>query len=242
MNIELAVAKTNKYASRESGDTVEVIERPHGGFSVVLADGQGSGRSAKATSHMVTAKAISLLKDGARDGVAARMVHDYLYTYKGGQVSATLAIISVDLVTRTLVLTRNSHCPILVSAPDQPELLVLQGSSNAIGIYPATRPVITELPLQENTYLVTFTDGLMEAGVRDNRPIDLMSLFGKALTEGKIDASSLAEYLLAQALEADGQRPADDMSVVVIAMPPGSQQEPGLIIPSVRHLTMDFPV
>ncbi|MEP6775225.1 MAG: PP2C family protein-serine/threonine phosphatase [Chloroflexota bacterium] len=242
MNVELAVAKTNKYASRESGDTVEVIERPHGGFSVVLADGQGSGRSAKTTSHMVTTKAISLLKDGARDGVAARMVHDYLYTYKGGQVSATLVIISVDLVTRTLVLTRNSHCPILVSAPDQPELMVLQDFSNAIGIYPATRPVITELPLQENTYLVTYTDGLMEAGMRDNRPIDLTSLFNGALAAGKTNASSLAEYLLAQALEADGQRPADDMSVVVIAMPLALQQEPGLIIPQVRRLAMDFPV
>jgi hypothetical protein len=39
IDIQIAVAKTNKYASTESGDTVEVVERPHGGFSVVLADG-----------------------------------------------------------------------------------------------------------------------------------------------------------------------------------------------------------
>ena len=242
MQIELAVAKTNKYASRESGDTVEVIERPHGGFSVVLADGQGSGRSAKSTSHMVTTKAISLLKDGARDGVAARMVHDYLYTYKGGQVSATLVIVTVDLVTRTLVLSRNSHCPILVSTPDQPEPVVLQAPSSPIGIYPATRPVITELPLQEGTYLVTYTDGLMEAGVRDNRPIDLPSLFKHALSEGIASASSLADHLLEQALQADGLRPADDMSVVVLALSTALEQEPGRIIPQVRRLTMDFPV
>jgi serine phosphatase RsbU (regulator of sigma subunit) len=118
----------------------------------------------------------------------------------------------------------------------------LQGFSNAIGIYPATRPVITELPLQENTYLLTYTDGLMEAGVRDNRPVDLISLFRSALAEGITDASSLAEYLLAQALEADGRRPADDMSVVVIAIPPVLKQEPGLIVPQVRRLAMDFPV
>jgi serine phosphatase RsbU (regulator of sigma subunit) len=242
MQIELAVAKTNKYASRESGDTVEVIERPHGGFSVVLADGQGSGRSAKSTSHMVTTKAISLLKDGARDGVAARMVHDYLYTYKGGQVSATLVIVTVDLVSRTLVLSRNSHCPILVSTPDQPEPVVLQAPSSPIGIYPATRPVIIELPLQEGTYLVTYSDGLMEAGVRDNRPIDLLSLFKHALSEGIASASSLADHLLEQALQADGLRPADDMSVVVLALLPAPEQEPGRIIPQVRRLTMDFPV
>ena len=47
MEIQLAVAKIAKYAMSESGDTVEVIERPHGGVSVVLVDGQRSGRSAK---------------------------------------------------------------------------------------------------------------------------------------------------------------------------------------------------
>ena len=57
--IEAAVAKTNKYASRESGDTVEIVERPTGGISVIVADGQGSGRAAKALSLLVTARAVS---------------------------------------------------------------------------------------------------------------------------------------------------------------------------------------
>ena len=48
MEVQIAVAKVNKYAVSESGDTLEVIERPNGGLSVVLADGQTSGRGAKA--------------------------------------------------------------------------------------------------------------------------------------------------------------------------------------------------
>ncbi|MFN8538506.1 MAG: hypothetical protein U0232_13645 [Thermomicrobiales bacterium] len=78
--IQIAVAKTNKYASSESGDTVELVERPTGGLSVVLVDGQGSGQAAKTISMMVSAKAVSLLKDGARDGAVARVVHDHLCT------------------------------------------------------------------------------------------------------------------------------------------------------------------
>src|SRR5438309_816793 len=112
MDVQLAVAKTNKYASRDSGDTVEVVERPHGGFSVVLSDGQGSGKAAKSLSHLVTTKAVSMIKDGARDGAVARSVHDYLYAYRGGKVSATLTIVTVDLATHTLVLSRNTQCPI----------------------------------------------------------------------------------------------------------------------------------
>ena len=71
-SIELGIAKVNKYASRESGDTAEVVERPGGGISVVVVDGQGSGAAAKALSLMLTAKAITLLKEGVRDGAVAR--------------------------------------------------------------------------------------------------------------------------------------------------------------------------
>jgi len=40
MEILIAAAKVNKYATSESGDTLEVVERPNGGLSVVLAAGK----------------------------------------------------------------------------------------------------------------------------------------------------------------------------------------------------------
>src|SRR5512136_2314159 len=115
LQIEIAVAKAAKYAVRESGDSVEVIERPRGGLSVVMVDGQRSGLSAKAISNIVTRKAVSLLAEGVRDGAVARAAHDYLRTQRGGQVSAELTILSADLETQTLVISRNSRCPVLLS-------------------------------------------------------------------------------------------------------------------------------
>src|SRR6187401_2723332 len=97
LTLELGIAKINKYASRESGDTAEVVERPGGGLSVVVVDGQGSGAAAKALSMLLTAKAVSLLKEGVRDGAVARAVHDTLLAYRGGKVSASLDILSADL-------------------------------------------------------------------------------------------------------------------------------------------------
>src|SRR5665811_1505220 len=99
MELQIGVAKVSKYASRESGDTVEVIERPGGGLSLVLVDGQRTGRSAKIISNIVARKAISLLGEGVRDGAVARAAHDYLQTHRNGQVSADLQLISVDLQT-----------------------------------------------------------------------------------------------------------------------------------------------
>lgn len=242
INIQIAVAKTNKYASRESGDTVEVVERPTGGFSVVLADGQGSGPSAKTLSHMVTTKAVSMIKDGARDGAVARAVHDYLYTYRGGKVSATLVILSVDLASRTLVMSRNSHCPILVSHPDEPALTCIATQADPIGIYAMTKPVIDQLPLQPDTYVVTYSDGLMEAGKRTEHPIDIPALVTARLAEGRVTARELADLLMAEALLRDLNRPLDDMTALVVSILSGPEIPTGHIVPLVRRMEVDIPV
>lgn len=113
----------------------------------MLADGQGSGRAAKAISQQVARKTIAELAEGVRDGAAARAAHDFLYTHKGGRVSATLNILSVDLTTGTLVLSRNNPHPAIVVRPDR-EVGLLDAPSQPVGIYPRTRPVITEVALE----------------------------------------------------------------------------------------------
>src|SRR5512142_344672 len=123
MEIQIAAAKVNKYATSESGDTLEVVERPNGGLSVVLADGQTSGRGAKAISQMVVRKVISLLAEGVRDGAAARAASDTLYTDKQGKVISTLNIASLDLSSGTIVLTRNNPAPIYVCRGEEMDCL-----------------------------------------------------------------------------------------------------------------------
>ena len=58
------------------------------------------------------------LGDGARDGAVARAVHDYLYAMKDRKVSCTLTVISADLETETVVISRNSNCPTIVVTPE----------------------------------------------------------------------------------------------------------------------------
>src|SRR5512138_3053574 len=123
MEVQIAVAKVNKYAVSESGDTLEVVERPNGGLSVVLADGQTSGRGAKAVSQMVVRKVIGLLAEGVRDGAAARAASDALYTERQGRVISTLNIASVDLHSRTIVLTRNNPVPMFICINDRIDMV-----------------------------------------------------------------------------------------------------------------------
>jgi serine phosphatase RsbU (regulator of sigma subunit) len=235
MNIEVAVAKVGKWATSESGDTLEMIERPHGGFSFVLVDGQRSGRAAKAISNLVARKAISELAEGVRDGAAARAAHDYLYTFKGGRVSATLNILSVDLITDTLVLSRNSDCPIILITP-QKGLWLLDEPSGPVGVRRNTKPHITELPLRAGTIAVVYTDGLAMAGARSSPVFDIPAAVRELTDDGLVNAQALADGLLERAWKLADGRPRDDISVLVLHISDSPDND------EVRRLTLQVPL
>src|SRR4030066_1884758 len=173
MEIQLAVAKINKYATSDSGDSVEVVERPNGGISVVMADGQSSGKGAKQVSILVVRKVISLLSEGVRDGAAARAASDSLFTDRKGKVSATLNIVSIDMQTATMVITRNNPLPVLIATND--EICAFDDECNPIGLYRDTRPLISEVPLAPGLVVVLYTDGLVHAGTRNGESLDIIT-------------------------------------------------------------------
>lgn len=218
MEIQIAVAKVNKYAVSESGDTLEVVERPGGGLSVVLADGQSSGRGAKAVSMMVVRRVISLLAEGVRDGAAARAASDYLFSERNGKVSSTLNILSVDLSSETVVLTRNNEVPMYVARGETIERI--EETSKSIGTARNIKPVITEIPIQPELTIVIYTDGLVYAGERRGTPMDVGITLRGLLEDGDPAPHEVADALLAQAMQLDDHRPADDISVVVMRVMP----------------------
>lgn len=218
MEAQVAVAKVPKYATSESGDTLEMIERPQGGLSFVLADGQRSGKPAKAIANVVVRKALGLLAEGVRDGAAARAASDYLHTYRSGKVSATLNILSIDMESRTLVLTRNNPVPVfLIRGGDIDRVTE---PSDPAGTRRGIRPHIQEVPLTAGLAAIVCTDGLFHAGDRRDPAPDPAGRISELVAGGPPDPSAWADSLLAWALEMDDGRPADDITILVAAILP----------------------
>jgi serine phosphatase RsbU (regulator of sigma subunit) len=233
MEILIAVAKTNKYATSESGDTLEIVERPNGGVSVVLSDGQTSGKGAKSVSTMVVRKVISLLAEGVRDGAAARAASDYLFTEKNGKVTACLNVLSADLQTGTLVITRNNPTPVFIARNGQVECIASESVS--IGTNRNIRPSITEFPLENGITIIVFTDGIKNAGDRNGQPLDVCTLIQALIEDQEPTAQELADTILGQAVRLDNNRPNDDMSVVVLQTVPAETDQ-------IRRMTVRLPV
>lgn len=216
MEVIFGAAKVRKYAVSKSGDTLEMVERPHGGLSIVLVDGQRSGHSAKKISNVVARKAVQLLAEGVRDGVVARAAHDYLYNYRDGKVSATLNIVSVDAESETIVVSRNNEAPVIVHTP-QRGIYLLDKPSRSIGTRRNVKPCISEIPMELGPLIIAYTDGLRHAGTRyGGEPFDPVEAVRQLLTTGVSNPQTIADHLLTQAIEADDGRPIDDISVVVV--------------------------
>jgi serine phosphatase RsbU (regulator of sigma subunit) len=233
MEVQIAVAKINKYAVSESGDTLEVVERPNGGLSVVLADGQSSGRGAKAISLLVVRKVIGLLAEGVRDGAAARAASDALYTDKQGKVISTLNIASLDLSSGTIVLTRNNPAPMFICRGDQID--ILEEESIPLGTSRNVRPLIAEIAIEPGLIIVIYTDGLVHAGKRRGTPMDVGATLRSVLEDQDPTPQTLADALLAQAVSLDDNRPADDISVLVLKVT-------ALMGDSVRRMSVRLPL
>lgn len=219
MEIQIAVAKVNRYAETESGDTVEIIERPSGGLSVVMADGQLSGMGNKSMSTFVVRKLISFLSEGVSDGAAARMTSEFLFVEKKGFVTATLNIFSVDFQTNTLLITRNNPTPVIIAYGEN--IRQLGDESSPIGSQKDIRPWLTELPLENGLTAIMFTDGLVLAGSRFREEMDLSSNIQCLLEDEGASPQSIADSLLQQAKRLDQNRPVDDISIVVLRVAPG---------------------
>ena len=203
-----------------------------------------AARSAKAISNIAVRKAISLLAEGVRDGAVARATHDYLRTQRGGQVSAELTIISVDLETRTVVISRNSQCPVMVwespaEGSEEAGWTALDAPAQTVGVGRRIKPVIDERPLSAGQVIVAFTDGVLHAGSRRGALLDIRSRVGFVSARTRSSpAQDLADRLLDAAVSADEHRPGDDTTVVVVRVFDRQPEDPL----EIRRLAVSFPL
>lgn len=233
MEIKLAVEKTSKYAVSESGDSIETVERPKGGLTGIVADGQGSGKFAKLTSNLVVTKAMSLIADGARDGAVARAVGDYLYTLKDGKVSTTFVMLSADLSTNSIVVSRNINCPVYIKK--QGEIIVLNAHVEPLGFHKNIKPSISEMDIVEDTIVVAFSDGIYHAGRKYQQQITEVEIIDIIQKYQPTQVNLLAQHILEYAIDLDYKKPSDDMTVMVMGISKETTS------PRVRRLSITYP-
>jgi serine phosphatase RsbU (regulator of sigma subunit) len=209
-SIDIGVVSTHKYAIKESGDVVEIVDLPDGGLGLVVADGQGSGPAARLVARSTAAQAWSLLQQGVRpDGVAAA-VSDALFSSKGGKVSVSLDVARIDR-NGSIEIARLSTNVLLTWSDDRWQ--VLKTSSEPAGRYDLQIPKLQSIAPGGGCAFVIITDGVADAG-RTHGGAKTIHDFVPDFDPG-LTATLIAERTFDDALARENGRPGDDMTVVV---------------------------
>jgi serine phosphatase RsbU (regulator of sigma subunit) len=223
MEIKIAVAKVDKYHSGKSGDTVETIERPNGGFSIVLADGQIDGKDEKSISTKVCHRILYNISEGARDSTAVRQASNNLFDEHQGKLKANLNLISVDTQTNTIIISRNNPVPVFLVTDETVDCL--SSESEPIGWNKDIRASIVELPIRPGLAIIAFSDGVYQAGQEGTHNPDICVTLEALFEEQEPTPREIAEYLLNRAIRLDEGRPKDDMSIIVLMISPESTDQ-----------------
>lgn len=231
MLVNISIAKVNKHGKNIGGDTAEIVERPLGGVTGIIVDGQGSGKPAKIISNSIVGKISTLIGDGARDGAVARAVQDYLFTIKDGRVSATLTMVSVALDTNSIVITRNGHTPVIVL--DEHDEIIYEEQVNPLGFYKFSKPQINEIPLKAGLTIMAYSDGLVSAGKKYNNNITHNQII--EILKQQMTTQSKADKILELALELDKDRPNDDTTILILETVEGDNK-------NIRKVTASYPI
>jgi hypothetical protein len=233
MEIEVAISKISKMGNSESGDTIEIVERPNGGLSIVMAEVVSKVADKKAISSAIVRKVIAWIGEGIRDGAAARAASDFLFTEHKGQLSACLNIISFDRQTDTIVVTRNNPTPVFIYQDD--ELNCLSGQSQCIGNSMNIRPVISEIPLIPNTLLVLYSTGVEQSEKNMEQDFDICMIIRSLLEDQEPTAVEIANTLLTDSIRMNQSSPKEDMSVVAARISHNEESR-------IRKMSVNYPL
>lgn len=213
MEINFSVSKIDQ-PNFEGGDSVEVVERPNGGFSVAMASGFQNNRGSKMISYSVVKKVISFIADGVRDGAAARAASDALFTQHNGQSLAALTIISVDLQTDTLVFSCNSPAPLYLYRNDVVEKMTTECALIGTGL--DVRPSVTEISIEPGLTVIALSAGIKRASRENSQKIDLPAYISSLMEIEYPSLSWISDSILNQAIRLDSDHPQVDLSAAVL--------------------------
>lgn len=223
MEIQAAIAKIDRHSSDEEGNKVEIIERPNGGISIVMAEGMLSGSRSKGVTLKAVHALLNLIAEGVPDGASTRVVLQRIKDEHRESADVKISIISCDLLSKTIVITKNNSVPVLIYEDGESRFLSLEENFDSHRY----EPVVFQFEFQVGQTFILLSEGVETAGVVNENKIDLRTALGSIFDDDndEVTVQNVADNLLKQAIGHDGGRPRDDMTVVVLKVSPATLKD-----------------
>ncbi|MFE2166359.1 PP2C family protein-serine/threonine phosphatase [Streptomyces sp. NPDC059447] len=201
------------------GDFYDVVQTPDGATHAVVGDVSGHGPSEAALGVCLRVAWRSFVMAGARDAELLGLLERILLAERSGpEIFATLVSVTRPPGAAAVSVQRAGHPGFLIRSTTGVELRTVPGGP-ALGIMPgwgAGWPV-TEVPLEKDSAVMLFTDGLIEGRIGPgSERLDEAGLLAIARRHADLPAERFVDSLIqaAQGLAADWGGLADDVAVL----------------------------
>lgn len=232
MELQAAISKADRYSSSEQGDKVEVIERPRGGISIIMAEGKLSGRRSRSIAMKAVHSTLNLIAAGLHDGAASRTVLSNIFEEHNGKAKVNLHIITCDLDSQSIVITKNNATPVLTVFEGVADYLRFDVSDDPDA---CQCPSVYQFEIEEGRDFILVTDGILQAGAQNEQPLDLRLSVESLFEDDEPTVQVIADTILRQAISQDLGRPRDDMTVTVLRISPSPSS-------NIRREYVHFPI
>lgn len=194
------------------GDWYEGLVLADGQMALVVGDVAGHGVAAAADMALVRGMVSALLHSGvAPPDVFAEL--SAVLRQRSVLLTATAALVVVDLAGETVTFATAGHPPPLLRLPGQGVVPLESANSPLIGA-PGTRRIADTAPFPRGAALVMYTDGLVE---RRDRPIDDGIGQASACLAARPDEAPGVDIVDSLIADLVGDRVAeDDIAVLVV--------------------------
>jgi len=206
---DIAIRTTHKYAVQASGDVARVIDLPDGGVAVLVIDGQGSGRAARAVARSVATRLSEMLESGASAATSAMAANETLYSDRGGQVSVSFDIIRAAANGTIEMAGYSTNTGVIFDDGWK----TTDTNSVPAGRSYGALPRVSRYDAGTVNAVVLVTDGIASSYRSETEMLSALERLGDSFEPCRV-----AEVLLEESLLAADGRPRDDLTVAVIAL------------------------
>lgn len=205
------VAKIGKKYDQISGDTFLITDIPGGKKAIALSDGMGSGKEALQESSMIVEMLEELLEAGFPIKTAIEIMNTALIIGREEVKFSTIDVSLFDLYTGECEFVKAGAATTFLKQGEKVEQI--HSSTLPIGVIRTLDLETITKQLHSGDFVIMVTDGIMDALPIQEQDA-LMEQFIREIKS--VNPNEFAQTLLGRVLEWSGEKPTDDMTVIVI--------------------------
>lgn len=206
--VTVGCAMQNKGGKTISGDSWQSLILGSGKSAIILSDGMGSGEEARRQSSTTVKLLERLLAGGASHQLALEIVNAVLLLRSDEESFATVDLALLDTIKGQIEFVKISAAPSFIKRRHQ--VKTFKSYSLPVGILNEVDMEKQVYPLEVGDVLVMMSDGVYEMHKDD--PEQWQQIIAQLPTD---EPQLAADYLMAVAISRYGERPGDDLTVLV---------------------------